>query len=511
MANGSNIAELESTLWAAADKLRGHIDASEYKHIVLGLIFLKYISDAFQEVYDDLAARQETDYTDPEDPDEYRAENIFFVPPDARWQKLQNSAKSPEIGVMIDNAMRAIERENPSLKGVLPQDFGRAELDKRRLGELIDLIGTISMGDAASRSRDILGQVYEYFLGQFASAEGKKGGEFYTPQSIVRLLVEMLEPYQGRVYDPCCGSGGMFVQSAKFVEAHGGTIGDLSIYGQESNPTTWKLCKMNMAIRGIDANIAYGDTFHDDQHPDLRADFILANPPFNISDWAGRVDNGAHALSDDARWQYGDPPTNNANYAWIQHMIWHLNARGRAGLFLSNGSMSTSTTAEAAIRQRLIEADLIDCMVALPPQLFTNTQIPVCLWFINRGKPAHRQGQTLFIDARSRGEMVNRTLRELTEADREQITGAYHAWLDPEGDYEDLPGFVKSADMEQIAGHNYVLTPGRYVGAPDMDDDGEPFPEKMERLTTTLLEQFEESRELENRIRQNLADIGYEV
>ena len=384
----SDIQELESKLWAAADKLRGHIDASEYKHIVLGLIFLKYISDSFQELYDQLEGQQDEDYPpDPEDPDEYRAENIFWVPEEARWGRLQDNAKSAEIGVMIDQAMRAIERENPSLDGVLPQDFGREELDKRRLGELIDLIGTISMGDAASRSKDILGQVYEYFLGQFASAEGKKGGEFYTPQSIVRLLVEMLEPYRGRVYDPCCGSGGMFVQSAKFIQAHGGNLDSISVYGQESNPTTWKLCKMNLAIRGIDANIAYGDTFHDNEYPDLRADYVLANPPFNISDWGGGL------LAEDARWNYGTPPANNANYAWMQHIIYHLSSSGRAGFVLSNGAMSTSTNAEAEIRERIVEADLLDCMIALPPQLFTNTQIPASLWFVNRAKPAHRKGR----------------------------------------------------------------------------------------------------------------------
>ena len=499
----SDIRELESKLWAAADKLRGHIDASEYKHIVLGLIFLKYISDSFQELYDDLTARQETDYTDPEDPDEYRAEKVFWVPVDARWPKLQANAKSPEIGVMIDRAMHAIEQENPSLDGVLPQDFGREELDKRRLGELIDLISTISMGDRASRGKDILGQVYEYFLGQFASAEGKKGGEFYTPQSIVRLLVEMLEPYQGRVYDPCCGSGGMFVQSAKFVQAHGHNVDNLSVWGQESNPTTWKLCKMNLAIRGIDANIAYGDTFHDDTYADLRADYILANPPFNISDWGGQL------LEDDGRWRYGTPPANNANYAWMQHMIYHLSANGRAGFVLSNGAMSTSTNAEAAVREKIVNADLIDCMIALPPQLFTNTGIPASLWFINRDKPAHRKGQILFIDARNMGEMLNRTLRTLTDDDLAQITDAYHQWLNPTGQYEDVPGFCKSATLEEVAGHNHVLTPGRYVGAPEVEDDGEPFEQKMERLTAELADHFAESARLEAQIRENLRKIGY--
>jgi type I restriction enzyme M protein len=495
-------ADLESKLWSAADKLRGHLDAADYKHVVLGLIFLKYISDAFQELYNRLAADE---YADPEDRDEYLAENSFFVPEDARWAKLQQSAKSPQIGVLIDKAMAAIERDNPSLKGVLPQDYGRENLDKRRLGELIDLIGTIAMGDRESRSQDILGRVYEYFLGQFASAEGKKGGQFYTPKSVVRLLVEMLEPYHGRVYDPCCGSGGMFVQSEEFIEAHGGNVGDLSVYGQESNPTTWRLCKMNLAIRRIDNNIGThaDDSFHNDLHPDLRADYILANPPFNMSDWGGNL------LQDDPRWMFDLPPANNANFAWVQHIIYHLSANGRAGFVLSNGSMSTNTRGEKEIRQKMIEADLVDCMVAMPPQLFSNTQIPACLWFLNRAKPAHREGQILLIDARHMGYLVDRTLRDLTDEEIAQIAGTYHVWRVGNGDFQDIPGFCKSATLDEIAGHGYVLTPGRYVGAADVEDDGEPFEEKMARLTATLQEQFAESARLEQVIRDNLARLGF--
>lgn len=503
--NGNGVpANLEAKLWTAADKLRGHLDAADYKHVVLGLIFLKYISDAFQELYNQLS---QDEYADPEDRDEYLAENIFFVPEVARWAKLQQNAKSPEIGVLVDRAMAAIEKDNPSLKGVLPQDYGRENLDKRRLGELIDLISTIAMGDKESRSQDILGRVYEYFLGQFASAEGKKGGQFYTPKPVVRLLVDMLEPYRGRVYDPCCGSGGMFVQSEKFIEEHGGNVGDLSVYGQESNPTTWRLCKMNLAIRGIDGNIGThaADTFHENLHRDLRADFVIANPPFNMSDWGGNL------LEDDPRWLFDTPPAGNANFAWVQHMIYHLSAKGRAGFVLSNGSMSTNTRGEKEIRQQMIEADLVDCMVALPPQLFYNTQIPACLWFLNKAKPAHRKGQTLFIDARRMGFMLDRTLRDLSDEEIEQIAGMYHVWRVGNGDYQDIPGFCRSATLDEIAGHGYVLTPGRYVGAADVEDDGEPFEEKMERLTTTLQEQFAESDRLERKIRDNLGRLGYDL
>ena len=500
----SNGAELgfEQTLWAAADKLRGHLDAAEYKHVVLGLIFLKYVSDAFFELYNVLS---QDEWADPEDRDEYLAENVFWVPPEARWDYLQRSAKRSEIGVIVDDAMAAIERDNPQLKGVLPQDYGRADLDKRRLGELIDLIGTIGLGDRDSQSKDILGRVYEYFLGQFASAEGKKGGEFYTATCVVRVLVEMLQPYKGRVYDPCCGSGGMFVQSEKFIAAHGGRVDDISIFGQESNPTTWRLCKMNLAIRGIEVNLGplAADTFHRDLHPDLKADFILANPPFNMSDWGGEL------LADDVRWQYGTPPAGNANFAWVQHMLHHLSPAGRAGYVLANGSMSTNTTSEGAIRRALVEADLVDCMVALPGQLFYNTQIPVCLWFLDRAKPDHRRGQTLFIDARDLGTLVSRVRRDLDDDDIAHIASTYHDWLNPDGGYEDVPGFCKSAALEEIAGHGYVLTPGRYVGAADLDDDGEPFEEKMERLAAELLAQFEESARLERVIRESLKGIGY--
>jgi len=495
-------ADLESKLWATADKLRGHLDAAEYKNVVLGLIFLKYISDSFQELY---SALQNTPGADPEDRDEYAAENVFWVPQDARWTMLQHNAKSPEIGILIDKAMAAIERDNPALKGVLPQDYGRQDLDKIRLAGVVDLVGTISMGDAQSRSQDILGRVYEYFLGQFATQEGKKGGQFYTPTSVVQLLVNMLEPYKGRVYDPCCGSGGMFVQSEKFIAAHGGNIGALSIFGQESNPSTWRLAKMNLAIRRIESDLGSyaADTFHNNLHRDLRADFILANPPFNMSDWGGNL------LEKDPRWQYGVPPTNNANYAWMQHIIYHLSANGRAGFVLSNGSMSTNTNSEGEIRQHIVDADLVDCMVALPPQLFYNTQIPACLWFLNRNKPAHRTGQTLFIDARNMGYLVTRVLRDLKDVDITQIAQAYHNWRTGEGDYQDTLGFSKSATLDEIRGHSYVLTPGRYVGAAAQDEDAEPFAEKMARLTTTLKEQFAESARLEQVILENLNRIGY--
>lgn len=512
--NANNGATLgfEQTLWAAADKLRGHLDAAEYKHVVLGLIFLKYISDAFEEKYQQLKMwtedpaheyyieEERARYRVMEDRDEYLAENIFWVPPEARWPQLQAQAKSAEIGILIDQAMAAIERENPTLKGVLPQDYGREELDKRRLGELVDLIGTIGLGDAASRAQDVLGKVYEYFLGQFADAEGKKGGEFYTPKSIVKLLVAMLEPYRGRVYDPCCGSGGMFVSSEEFVEYHGGRIGDIAIYGQESNPTTWKLCKMNLAIRGIEGDLGAhaADSFHRDLHPDLKADYILANPPFNMSDWGGNL------LQDDVRWAYGAPPTGNANFAWVQHFIHHLAYAGRAGFVLANGSMSTSTSNEGEIRRAIVEADLVDCMVALPPQLFYNTQIPACLWFIDRAKPTPRRGQMLFIDARDLGKMIDRTRRELTDTDIERVAAVYHAWRAEDGDYADEPGFCAGATVEEIAEHNYVLTPGRYVGFADLEDDGEPFEEKMARLTTKLTEQFTKNTKLEQIIIKDL-------
>ena len=504
--NGSRLG-FKETLWQAADKQRGHMDAAEYKHVVLGLIFLKYISDAFQEYYDTL---QTDPLADPEDRDEYTAEHIFWVPKEARWAELQKSAKQPTIGQLIDEAMVAIETENPTLKGVLSKDYGRPSLDKRLLGELIDLVSTIGLGDAASRSKDILGQVYEYFLGQFASAEGKKGGQFYTPRCVVQVLVELLEPYKGRVYDPCCGSGGMFVQSEKFVLAHGGKIGDLSIYGQESNPTTWRLAKMNLAIRGIECNLGShnADTFHNDLHKDLKADFIIANPPFNMSDWGG------DRLREDARWKFNVPSVNNANYAWVQHMIHHLAPNGTAGFVLANGSMSSNQSGEGEIRQAIVDADLVDCMVALPGQLFTNTQIPACLWFLTRSKKnpkfRDRSGETLFIDARKLGFLVDRVHRELTEAEIAQIAQTYHAWRgEPTaGEYADVPGFCLSATRAVIASHGYVLTPGRYVGVADVADDGEVFEEKMLHLTTKLEQQFEESAKLEAAIKTNLRRLG---
>ncbi len=499
----------EQTLWLAADKLRGHMDAAEYKHVVLGLIFLKYISDAFSELYNILAAQP---YADPEDRDEYTAENVFWVPKEARWSYLQANAKQPTIGKLLDEAMDAIEKENPSLKGVLPKDYNKPALDKYLLGELIDLIAKIGLGDAESRSKDILGRVYEYFLGQFANAEGKRGGQFYTPGCVVRLLVEMIEPYKGRVYDPCCGSGGMFVQSEKFVEAHGGKVGDISIYGQESNPTTWKLCKMNLALRGIEGNIGdrNADTFQNDLHKDLKADFILANPPFNMSDWGGQK------LQEDARWKgYAAPPVGNANYAWVLHMVYHLAANGVAGFVLANGSMSSNQSGEGDIRRMIIDADLVDCMVALPGQLFYNTQIPACLWFVARNKEndkfCKRTKKTLFIDARKMGVLIDRVHRELTDEEIKRIAQTYHAWRGEKeaGEYEDIPGFCKSAKLEEIISHGYVLTPGRYVGAEEVEDDDEAFEEKMLHLTKKLEQQFEESARLEAAIRESLHSLNY--
>jgi type I restriction enzyme M protein len=571
----------EAKLWLAADKLRSNMDAAEYKHVVLGLIFLKYISDSFEEKHAQLTKEPGAD---PEDADEYRAENVFWVPKEARWSYLQANAKQPTIGKIVDDAMVAIERDNQRLKGVLPKDYARPALDKNRLGELIDLIGTIELiprrasdeipgstrasrveigahadlllaaespsreygSDKSHKSKDILGRVYEYFLSQFASAEGKKGGQFYTPQSVVRLLVEMLAPYKGRVYDPCCGSGGMFVQSEKFVEAHGGKLGDISIYGQESNPTTRRLAVMNLALRGIEADFGpeHADTFRRDLHPDLRADYVLANPPFNDSDWFRK--------DDDVRWRYGVPPRGNANFAWVQHFIHHLapaapgSSGGMAGFVLANGSMSSNQSGEGDIRRALIEADLVDCMVALPGQLFYSTQIPVCLWFICRDKSAKpspaaarhplplgegrlrdRRRQTLFIDARKTGTLIDRVHRELTEADIEKIVGTYHAWrgdkvaqassLQSDDDrkleacatlqYKDVPGFCKSATTDEIAQHGYVLTPGRYVGAEEVEDDDEPFEEKMPRLVAELEAQFAESARLEKAIRANLRSL----
>lgn len=517
MNNGANLG-FESELWRAADALRSNMDAAEYKHVVLGLIFLKYISDAFEEQHARLEAERGQG-ADPEDPDEYRAVNIFWVPKEARWSHLKANAKQPTIGKIVDDAMLAIERDNPSLKGVLPKDYAHPRLDKQRLGQLIDLVGNIGLGDKANRSRDILGRVYEYFLSQFASAEGKKGGQFYTPRCVVRVLVEMLAPYTGRVYDPCCGSGGMFVQSVEFVKAHasgngngGGARADVSVFGQESNHTTWRLAKMNLAIRQIDNNLGgeHADSFHHDLHPDLKADYVIANPPFNDSDWRGDL------LRDDKRWQFGVPPAGNANFAWVQHFIHHLAPTGLAGFVLANGSMSSNQSGEGEIRKNIIEADLVDCMVALPGQLFYSTQIPVCLWFIARekknGRFRERCGQTLFIDARKLGTMIDRVHRELAEEDIRKIADTYHAWRGDKNcnvKYEDLPGFCKSATLEDIQNHNHILTPGRYVGAAEVEDDGEPFEEKMARLTAALREQSTQAEKLDQIIWANLEDIGY--
>ncbi len=513
--NGTNGASLgfENKLWEMADKMRGHMDPSEYKHVALGLIFLKYISDAFQEKYDALKATADTDYTDPEDRDEYAATNTFWVPPEARWERIRGEAKQPKIGKTIDDAMAAIERENPSLKNVLPKEYSRPALDKERLGELVDVIGNVDLQAKESGVQDPLGRVYEYFLGRFAAAEGKGGGEFYTPQSVVQLLVEMIEPYHGRVFDPCCGSGGMFVQSERFVEKHGGRIGDVAVYGQESNHTTWKLAKMNLAIRGIDANLGnkHADSFHSDLHKDLKADFVLANPPFNMSDWGGA------RLTDDVRWKFGTPPAGNANYAWIQHFIHHLSPAGIAGFVMANGSMSTSTSGEGDIRKAIVEADMVDCMVALPGQLFYTTQIPVCLWFVTRSKKADekrgyrdRSDETLFIDARRMGTLVDRVHRNLEPDDIKTIAATYHAWRGADREYEDKAGWWKSATLDDIKGHGYVLTPGRYVGAEEVEDDGVPFEEKMAKLTAELYEQFSKSEELESTIKNTLGVLGFD-
>ena len=505
--NGKEL-NFEAKLWQAADKMRNNMDAAEYKHVVLGLIFLKYISDAFSELYQKLVS---TKGADAEDPDEYRAENVFYVPKKARWDYLQKNAKQPTIGKFLDDAMDEIEKDNATLKSVLPKNYARPALDKQRLGELIDLIGTIGLGDKENRSKDILGRVYEYFLGQFADAEGKKGGQFYTARCIVKLLVEMLEPYKGRVFDPCCGSGGMFVQGEKFVEVHGGRIGDIAVYGQESNQTTWRLCKMNLAIRGIDANIAWNNegSFLNDAHKDLKADFVIANPPFNDSDWKGEM------LREDVRWKYGTPPTGNANFAWVQHFIYHLSPTGTTGFVLANGSMSSNTSGEGDIRKNIIEADLVDCMVSLPSQLFYNTMIPVCLWFVARDKKNNkfrdRRGETLFIDARNMGSMMDRRHRELTEDDIAKITGTYHAWRGKGSKYKDIDGFCKSAKIDEIRKQGHILTPGRYVGTEAAEEDAEVFDDKMKRLTSELSEQFKKSDKLENKIKKNLKGLGYEV
>jgi len=511
--NNDKNENFEQTLFKAADKLRKNMDAAEYKHIVLGLIFLKYISDSFEELRAKLAeGKGEYAGADPEDSDEYMAENVFFVPPTARWSYLHSRAKLPSIGNDIDSAMEAIEKENPTLKGILPKVYARPNLDKAALGGLIDLIGDIALGDAVAKSKDILGRVYEYFLGEFANAEGKKGGQFYTPKSIVRLMVEMIAPYKGRVYDPCCGSGGMFIMSEKFVENHQGKIDDISIYGQESNQTTYRLCRMNLAIRGIDGSQVRWNTegsFLNDVHKDLKADFILANPPFNDSDWSGEL------LQKDPRWQYGLPPAGSANFAWLQHMIYHLSPRGVMACVLANGSLSSQTSNEGEIRKQLIENDLVDCIVGLPKQLFYNTGIPACIWFISRKRAGNgdrkRTGEILFIDSGEIGFMEDRTHRAFADEDIQQIASTYHEWRKKGGEYEDVKGVCKSATLGEIQKHSYVLTPGRYVGIADEEDDGIPFEEKITELTGKLKGQIEEEKRLNGKIKESLESIGFEI
>jgi len=489
---------LEVALWKSADKLRKNIDAAEYKHVVLGLVFLKYISDSFEEYYEQL--KSEIDMgADPEDKEEYKAENIFFVPPSARWKFLQSHAKQPTIGKTVDEAMDSIERENSSLKGVLPKVYARDNLDSKALGGLIDLIGNIALGDAKSRSADVLGHVFEYFLGEFALAEGKQGGQFYTPKSVVELLVKMLEPYKGRVFDPCCGSGGMFVQSEKFVTEHQGRINDISIYGQESNQTTWRLAKMNLAIRGIDSSqVKWNNegSFLNDAHKDLKADFIIANPPFNVSDWSGDL------LRNDGRWKYGTPPEGNANYAWIQHFLYHLAPTGTAGFVLAKGSLTSNTSNEGEIRKALVEANLVDCIVNLPAKLFLNTQIPATIWFMKRGRTTK---DILFIDARNMGQLINRRTKEFSHEDTDYIASVYHNWK-VQDNYEDIKGFCKSAPQEEVQGLNYVLTPGRYVGLEEVDDEFD-FKERFSTLQAQLKEQMEEEQILNQRINDNLAKV----
>lgn len=491
----------EDQLWASADKLRNNMDASEYKHVILGLIFLKYVSDTFMEKHEELI-KDDPDFA--EDRDEYTAEGIFWVPENARWSFISEKSKQPEIGAIIDEALDNIEKENETLRGVLPKNYSRPELDKRILGEIVDLFTNISIGGTIEKEKDVLGRVYEYFLGKFAANEGKSGGEFYTPRSIVKLMVDIIEPYKGYVYDPACGSGGMFVQSLKFVEEHSGNTFDISVYGQESNPTTWKLAKMNLAIRGIENNLGSknADTFHEDLHSSLKADYILANPPFNQSDW------GQPLLVNDPRWKYGIPPAGNANYGWIEHMIDKLSQDGKAAVVLANGSLSSNTSNEGEIRKNILEADLVDAVVALPDKLFYTTGIPVCIWFFNRDKK--NKGETLFIDARKMGTMVNRRLRELTDEDIKEIASAYHNFKNNDG-YEDKQGFCKRATIDEIRANDYILTPGRYVGIEEVEDDGEPFEEKMDRLTRTLAEQFKKSIELQEEIKKQLGGIGYEL
>jgi type I restriction enzyme M protein len=500
---------IEAKLFEAADKLRKNIDAAEYKHIVLGLIFLKYISDSFEALREKL---ENISGADVEDKEEYKAENVFWVPQKARWAHLYAEAKQPTIGKTLDDAMEAIEKENPSLKNVLPKEYARPNLDKNALGQLIDLIGDIALGDDIAASRDTLGRVYEYFLGEFASAEGKKGGQFYTPRSIVQLMVEMIEPTHGRVYDPACGSGGMFVHSEEFVKAHQGRTDDIAVYGQESNHTTYRLAKMNLAIRGIESDgIAWNNegSFLKDAHPDLKADFILANPPFNQSDW------GREILENDPRWKYGKPPAGNANFAWMQHMIYHLAPHGVMAMVLANGSLASNTSGEGEIRKNIVDADLVDCIVALPKQLFYNTGIPATLWFISRKRTGNgdrkRTGEVLFIDASERGFMADRTHREFTDEDIHNISRTYHEWRKKDGEYEDIKGYCKSATMDEIQKHNYVLTAGRYVGIPDEEDDGVPFEDRMADLTKTLAEQIEKEQELNDEIKKQLEKVGFNL
>ena len=513
------IDDIKKTLWASADKLRANMDAAEYKHIVLGLIFIKFVSDSFAAHKAELRNRFQ-DKSDPyyladadtdaleeelEDRDYYREANVFWVPEEARWEALRAAAKQPDIGKRIDDALVHIEAENPKLKNILDKRFARAQLPDGKLGELVDLISTIGFGDDPRKARDILGQVYEYFLGQFANAEGKKGGQFYTPASIVKTLVAVLAPDHGRVYDPCCGSGGMFVQSERFIEAHGGKIGDVSIYGQESNPTTRRLAAMNLAIRGIEYNLGRepADTFMQDQFPDERFDFILANPPFNISDW------WHEGLSGDRRWAYGTPPQGNANYAWLQHMLFHLAPKGRAGVVLANGSMSSTQNSEGEIRRAMVEADKVECMIALPGQLFFNTQIPACLWFLTKEKSS-RKGEVLFIDARKLGTMISRVQSELTDEVIGRIAETVSDWRSGSDEYQDTPGYCRSVALSEIAEHGHVLTPGRYVGAEEVEDDDEAFVEKMQTLTEKLGEQMAKGTELDQLIRQKLGGLGYE-
>lgn len=513
MANNNKTEPFEKTLFKAADKLRKNMDAAEYKHIVLGLIFLKYISDSFEELYSKIkSGHGDFSGANPEDPDEYRAENVFFVPQTARWSYLHSRAKLPTIGTDLDEAMEAIEKENQTLKGILPKAYARPNLDKVALGGLIDLIGNIALGDAAARSKDLLGRVYEYFLGEFANAEGKKGGQFYTPKSIVRLMVEMIEPYHGRVFDPACGSGGMFIMSEKFVQEHAGNVDDISIFGQESNQTTYRLCRMNLAIRGIDGSQVMWNTegsFLNDLHRDLKADFVLANPPFNDSDWSGEL------LQKDARWQYGTPPASNANFAWLQHMLYHLSPKGIMACVLANGSLSSQTNNEGEIRKALVQNDLVDCIVALPKQLFYNTGIPACIWFLSRKRAGNgdrkRTSEILFIDASEVGYMEDRTHRGFKDEDVAKLANTYHEWRKPDGQYEDIKGFCKSAMIDEITKHNYVLTPGRYVGIKDEEDDGIPFEEKITELTKKLSEQMAEEKRLNEEIMKQLAKIGIEI